>query len=275
MANNDSDDFGDSEDFGLGGGIENYPAPGSLQAYEAVDLYKDVLAGVPGNADKPDSSKSAAGGAPAADAAARAKPAPAGGGGGTTAVYVGGLHWWTTDAELEALCREYGELAALRFFEDKSNGKSKGYALVEFTAADSAPRCKEGLNGQPINGKKCVVTYAASATGAARLGSVAGHGTSILGQGRGALHGGQGLPPGMPPGVPGGMPMPPGGMPMPPGMMPIMPGMGIPGLAMPGMMMPGMGSMPMHMPGMPQWGGPGRGAWRGNDAGGNFKRQRS
>ena len=86
-------------------------------------------------------------GAPAADASGRPRPAPAGGGGGTTAVYVGGLHWWTTDAELDALCREYGELAGLRFFEDKGNGKSKGYALVEFTSADAATRCKEGLNG--------------------------------------------------------------------------------------------------------------------------------
>lgn len=95
---------------------------------------------------------SAPAGAPAADAPARARPAPAGGGGGTTAVYVGGLHWWTTDAELDALCREYGELAGLRFFEDKGNGKSKGYALVEFTSADAATRCKEGLNGC---GRRC------------------------------------------------------------------------------------------------------------------------
>ena len=91
-------------------------------------------------------------GAPAADAPQRARPAPAGGGGGTTAVYVGGLHWWTTDAELDALCREYGELTGLRFFEDKGNGKSKGYALVEFTSADAATRCKEGLNGC---GRRC------------------------------------------------------------------------------------------------------------------------
>lgn len=62
-------------------------------------------------------------------------------------MYVGGLQWWTTDAELDALCRPYGELISLRFFEDKGNGKSKGYALANFATAEAALRCKEGLNG--------------------------------------------------------------------------------------------------------------------------------
>ena len=115
---------------------------------------------------------------------------------GSTAVYVGGLQWWTTDAELDALCRPYGELISLRFFEDKGNGKSKGYALAKFATAEAALRCKEGLNGSAthrmihagpgtgaqvaepsvrcrhnINGKKCVVTFAApaAAPGAARV----------------------------------------------------------------------------------------------------------
>ncbi len=111
-------------------------------------------------------------------------------------MYVGGLQWWTTDAELDALCRPYGELISLRFFEDKGNGKSKGYALANFATAEAALRCKEGLNGSAthrmihagpgtgaqvaepsvrcrhnINGKKCVVTSAApaAAPGAARV----------------------------------------------------------------------------------------------------------
>jgi RNA recognition motif-containing protein len=127
-------------------------------------------------------------------AAASLLPARAGAA-GSTAVYVGGLQWWTTDAELDALCRPYGELVSLRFFEDKGNGKSKGYALAKFATAEAALRCKEGLNGSAthhvfmlgpgpahaiepsercrhnINGKKCVVTFAApaAAPGAARV----------------------------------------------------------------------------------------------------------
>lgn len=91
-------------------------------------------------------------GVPSAESSARPQPLPSGPA-GSTGVYIGGLQWWTTDAELDALCRAYGELSGLRFFEDKANGKSKGYALAEFASADAALRCKEGLNGcGPVSG---------------------------------------------------------------------------------------------------------------------------
>lgn len=111
-------------------------------------------------------------------------------------IYVAGLTWWTTDAELESLCSQFGAVKArtprreggegphqrsrpaleprrplsarawnaearcpgpearpddfvaacpaqrVRFFEDKANGKSKGYALVEFVTPDGAAAAK-------------------------------------------------------------------------------------------------------------------------------------
>ena len=43
-----------------------------------------------------------------------------------TALYVGNLHWWVTDAQLQTMCEEYGKLRTPpRFFEDRVNGKSK------------------------------------------------------------------------------------------------------------------------------------------------------
>ena len=43
-----------------------------------------------------------------------------------TALYVGNLHWWITDAQLQTMCEEYGKLRTPpRFFEERSNGKSK------------------------------------------------------------------------------------------------------------------------------------------------------
>ena len=43
-----------------------------------------------------------------------------------TALYVGNLHWWITDAQLQTMCEEYGKLQTPpRFFEDRVNGKSK------------------------------------------------------------------------------------------------------------------------------------------------------
>ena len=62
-------------------------------------------------------------------------------------MYVGQLQWWTTDAELETACSEYGHVEEVKMFEDRANGKSKGYALVKFTDSASAHACKAGLNG--------------------------------------------------------------------------------------------------------------------------------
>ena len=67
--------------------------------------------------------------------------------GTTDAVYVGNLHWWTTDAQIEELCSQYGTVQKIRFFEDKANGKSKGYVLVTFDSPKAAYACKEGLDG--------------------------------------------------------------------------------------------------------------------------------
>ena len=64
-----------------------------------------------------------------------------------TSLYLGNLQWWTTDAELESLCAEYGPVNSLKIIDDRQNGKSKGYALVEFPTAASAKACKEGLHG--------------------------------------------------------------------------------------------------------------------------------
>ena len=63
------------------------------------------------------------------------------------AVYIGNLQWWTTDADLESLCSQYGQITSLKTFEDKTTGKSKGYVLVHFAAPDAAAACQAELNG--------------------------------------------------------------------------------------------------------------------------------
>lgn len=69
------------------------------------------------------------------------------GGGASSVVFVGNLQWWTTDAELEAACADFGPVSAVQFTEEKSNGRSKGYARVHFADATAAARCKAGLSG--------------------------------------------------------------------------------------------------------------------------------
>jgi cleavage and polyadenylation specificity factor subunit 6/7 len=37
---------------------------------------------------------------------------------------------WTTDQQLEDLLSKFGKIKTLKFFEDKVNGKSKGYEIM-------------------------------------------------------------------------------------------------------------------------------------------------
>ncbi|CAH2069820.1 unnamed protein product [Thlaspi arvense] len=83
-----------------------------------------------------------------------------GGGGGGAFLFVGDLHWWTTDAELEAELCKYGTVKEVKFFDEKASGKSKGYCQVEFYDPMAATACKEGMNGYAFNGRPCVVEYA-------------------------------------------------------------------------------------------------------------------
>ncbi|KAJ0261607.1 RRM domain-containing protein [Hirschfeldia incana] len=84
---------------------------------------------------------------------------PGGVGGGGTFLFVGDLHWWTTDAEVEAELCKYGAVKEVRFFDEKANGKSKGYCQVEFYDPVAATACKEGMDGFEFNGRPCVVAF--------------------------------------------------------------------------------------------------------------------
>ena len=88
--------------------------------------------------------------APAAEAPAADAP---------TAVYVSGLTWWTTDVEVETYCSEYGKVREVTFFAEKSNGKSKGTACVEFEDAAAAKACHDKLIYKRINGRDLTVKY--------------------------------------------------------------------------------------------------------------------
>lgn len=87
-----------------------------------------------------------------------------GGGGGGTILFVGDLHWWTTDAELEVELCKYGPVKEVKFFDERASGKSKGYCQVEFFDPTAATACKEGMNGHIFNGRPCVVAYASPYT---------------------------------------------------------------------------------------------------------------
>ncbi|MCO5605002.1 hypothetical protein L7F22_059177 [Adiantum nelumboides] len=74
-------------------------------------------------------------------------------GGGGTMLFVGELHWWTTDVELETDLMEFGALKNLKFYEERANGKSKGYCQVEFYDHAAVLACKEAMNGRKFHGR--------------------------------------------------------------------------------------------------------------------------
>lgn len=79
---------------------------------------------------------------------------------GNAMLFVGELHWWTTDAELESVLTQYGKVKEIKFFDERASGKSKGYCQVEFYEPTAAAACKEGMNGYHFNGRACVVAFA-------------------------------------------------------------------------------------------------------------------
>lgn len=83
---------------------------------------------------------------------------------GQTMLFVGELHWWTTDGEIEDVLSQYGRVKEIKFFDERASGKSKGYCQVEFYDATAAATCKEGMNGHVFNGRACVVAFASPQT---------------------------------------------------------------------------------------------------------------
>ncbi|GMH01539.1 hypothetical protein Nepgr_003378 [Nepenthes gracilis] len=83
---------------------------------------------------------------------------------GSTTLYVGELHWWTTDSEIESVLSQYGRVKEIKFFDERASGKSKGYCQVEFYESIAAAACKEKMNGYVFNGRACVVAFASPQT---------------------------------------------------------------------------------------------------------------
>jgi cleavage and polyadenylation specificity factor subunit 6/7 len=79
-------------------------------------------------------------------------------------LFMGDLHWWTTDAEIEAEFRKYRLVKEVRFFDEKASGKSKGYCHVEFFDPNVVSACKEAMNGHLFHGRPCVVAFASPNT---------------------------------------------------------------------------------------------------------------
>eukprot|EP00794_Sanderia_malayensis_P018169 gene18169-19982_t len=77
------------------------------------------------------------------------------------ALYVGNLSWWTTDEELSGAIEGCGvtDLINIKFFENRVNGQSKGFAVVEVGSETSQRLIMERLDKQELHGQKPAVTH--------------------------------------------------------------------------------------------------------------------
>jgi hypothetical protein len=112
-----------------------------------------------------------------------------------TALYVGNLRWWTTDQQLEDLFGQYGKIKSLRIADDRVNGKSKGYAMIEFYSAEAARLAKENIHGKDLDGKECIINFVSETKqfNASNAGPATG-----MGMGRGMPPMGRGMAPKLP-----------------------------------------------------------------------------
>ncbi len=77
-----------------------------------------------------------------------------------TRIYVGGLPYSTTDADLESLFSASGTVSSASVVTDKYTGQSKGFGFVEMSTDGEAQAAISALNGTLMGGRTLTVNEA-------------------------------------------------------------------------------------------------------------------
>ena len=75
-------------------------------------------------------------------------------------IYVGGLPYATTDAQLQDLFSAHGAVESARVITDKFTGRSRGFGFVEMSNSDEAQKAIQALNGTDFEGRNLTVNEA-------------------------------------------------------------------------------------------------------------------
>lgn len=75
-------------------------------------------------------------------------------------LYVGNLNFDANEDQVRELFGTYGAVEDVKIVMDRFSGRSRGFAFVRMDSSESANKAKEGLNGQPFQGKTLVIDYA-------------------------------------------------------------------------------------------------------------------
>jgi len=75
-------------------------------------------------------------------------------------LYVGGIPYTSTDADLRDAFSQAGEVASATVIMDRMSGRSKGFGFVEMTTDEAAEKAIEMWNGKDFQGRKLTVNEA-------------------------------------------------------------------------------------------------------------------
>nr|XP_020455096.1 cleavage and polyadenylation specificity factor subunit 6 [Monopterus albus] len=142
---------------------EEFNQEADYPVHEQIDLYDDVISPSANNGDAPEDRDYL-----------DTLPAPGGTEGGKSAppnvvytytgkriaLYIGNLTWWTTDEDLTEAILSIGitDVLEIKFFENRANGQSKGFALVCVGSEASSRKLMELLSKKELHGQNPIVT---------------------------------------------------------------------------------------------------------------------
>lgn len=75
-------------------------------------------------------------------------------------LYVGNLSYNVTNASLEELFSEFGEVRSAEVIQDRETGRSKGFGFVEMSEDNGAQSAIQGLNDKQHDGRPLTVNEA-------------------------------------------------------------------------------------------------------------------
>ena len=75
-------------------------------------------------------------------------------------IYVSNLSFNTSDAELQDLFSQYGEVASAKVITDRETGRSRGFGFVEMPNDAEGKEAMAGLNNKEVEGRAMSVSVA-------------------------------------------------------------------------------------------------------------------
>src|SRR5215467_10906836 len=75
-------------------------------------------------------------------------------------IYVGNLSFQTTEADLNNMFSEVGQVDSVQIITDRDTGRSKGFGFVEMSDDAAAAKAIEQFNGKEVNGRTITVNEA-------------------------------------------------------------------------------------------------------------------